>query len=259
LAQLMDAVSRPAAETSQMRRLASFVLTVGFACGACGQAPDTAGSSAATSSHSGPPAGAGSSGATSSQSAAPAGAGATATPGVAAGEFHFTITYGFDSRPLGDDLWVAGSFTTTGSLSRALIDGLTEVRGEVGLSWPSSGVQQYGDVKCSVPDQCVELCVGGLDSTWADSPALGVAERSGGRVVLDALLYPDPKPDEDRFLTAPACPPQLSGGRDGFPPMLITIDGLDGSAPVFSVAPNPFEGAEPEPGEVHELTITLLP
>lgn len=180
-------------------------------------------------------------------------------PSLGALDVRFEITFTFDNRMIEPDTWTAGSFTTTGALNRTVIAALGQARGAIGVTWPSHGDQLYGDWKCETPDQCLDKCTGGYDATWDDTPQLAYVERSTTRVVLDALLSADPKPNDDQFLTDDVCPPEVGGGRDGFPPMHITIDGLDGSSPTFAIEPYDFGGAEPDPGVVWDLTIKRLP
>lgn len=225
-----------------MPRFAALVLGAAFACGACGQSPVTGNQPGGASNP--PPA-----------------PGAATLPAVGAGDLRFTITFTFDNRANEPDTWTKGAFTTTGSLSPALIASMTATRGYIGFTWPSSGSQDFGDWKCETPDQCLEKCVGSYDGEWEDQPQIARLEQSGGHVVLDALLHPDPKAIDDAYLTTPNCPPTTNNGLEGFPPMHITIDGLGGGAtPTYAAEPYAFEGTGgPMPGDIWHLEIAPIP
>jgi hypothetical protein len=178
------------------------------------------------------------------------------------GEIQFTLTFDFDSTAADPNVWNRGTFTTAGHLSRAFIDGLTAAPTYTGSLWTSSGDQTFGDWKCTTPDECLEPCTGSYGRVaWQDKPQIGLVSRNGAKVVLSALLSPDPKPDADEFLQTPDCPPTTGGGVDGFPPMKITIDGLGTGGPLaMSVAYAPYSGTEPPaPGQILKLTITPSP
>lgn len=221
-------------------RIGTLLLAAALACSACSQAPGAGGQQ---------PGGPG---------GAPSGAGST--PTAQAGDIRFKITFIFDTRAVEPDTWVQGEFTTTGTLSRAIIDAMTSTRGYVGADWPSSGTQSFGDWHCATPDECLDPCVGGYNSQWQDEPTIGRLEQSGGHVVLDAQLHPRISAQDDRFLTTPNCPGAVNMAVGGFPPMHITIDGLDGSSPAYSIEPYEFDGTEaPAPGVIWTLTITPIP
>jgi hypothetical protein len=220
-----------------MRPRLVLLLVVAFALGACAQ-----GSAPANP----PPA----------ATSAPASAAAIPTRPPAADDLRFTITFAFDNRAVEPDIWTEGTFVTTGTIPRALIAGLTETRSEIGTTWPSSGTQRYGDYACTTPDECLEPCVGSYDGEWQDTPAVGVLDRSAGHVLFDALLHPDPTAADEQFRSAD-CPPQLGGGQAGFPPMHITVDGLDTGAPTYSIEAYEFDGSPPPPpGTTWKLEIT---
>jgi hypothetical protein len=178
-------------------------------------------------------------------------------PPAAAGDLRFTITFTFDDRSAESAFWHTGEFTTTGTVSMAVINALSGTRGGIGTTWPASGKQQFGDYFCHTEDECLDPCVGSFDGAWRAEPEIGIIERSGPHLVLDVQLHANPPAGDDTFLTSAGdCPPSTNGGVDTFPPMHITVDGLGSGTPTYSIEPYEFDGIPPPPaGTVWKLAI----
>lgn len=228
-----------------MKHVASLLIGIAFAAAACSQAPATGGQQPAGQQ----PAG---------QQPAGQQPGGQPTSLVGPGDIRFTITFDFDTSALDPNVWNRGSFTTSGDLSTAFLERVTEAPTYTGSLWQSSGTYQFSDWKCTTPDECLEPCLGSYGtSAWQDEPQIGLISRSGSKVVVSALLSATPKPDDEQFLETADCPITTGSAMDGFPRMKVTIDGVGAASPRLSVEAFPFDGpSTPEPGVVWTFTIT---